>query len=309
MKALENKREKQEEFPEMSMRQRSDIRARKRKKQLRLRWIIMNSIIALCIILGVLVVKAISLNRENTRKEAAKEAAAEKKKNTAKQTPVPTATPTPAPVGSERWLRKDLDPSKPMIAMTFDDGPYSPVTEKILDVFEQNNGKATFFCVGSRVAEYASSVQRAYNMGCEIASHTYSHVYLTRLKAKGIKKEQNKTNKAIRNIIGCEPTALRPPGGFVNAKVRKNMKVPMICWSVDSEDWKSRNTKKVLKRCKKLEDGDIVLMHDLYPTTAKAVKKLVPRLVKQGFQLVTVDELFYYKGIPIKAGELHFSGK
>lgn len=193
--------------------------------------------------------------------------------------------------------------------MTFDDGPYSPVTEKILDVFEQNNGKATFFCVGSRVAEYASSVQRAYNMGCEIASHTYSHVYLTRLKAKGIKKEQNKTNKAIRNIIGCEPTALRPPGGFVNAKVRKNMKVPMICWSVDSEDWKSRNTKKVLKRCKKLEDGDIVLMHDLYPTTAKAVKKLVPRLVKQGFQLVTVDELFYYKGIPIKAGELHFSGK
>lgn len=144
----------------------------------------MNSIIALCIILGVLVVKAISLNRENTRKEAAKEAAAEKKKNAAKQTPVPTATPTPAPVGSERWLRKDLDPSKPMIAMTFDDGPYSPVTEKILDVFEQNNGKATFFCVGSRVAEYASSVQRAYNMGCEIASHTYSHVYLTRLKAE-----------------------------------------------------------------------------------------------------------------------------
>ena len=80
MKALENKREKQEEFPEMSMRQRADIRARKRKKQLRLRWIIMNSIIALCIILGVLVVKAISLNRENTRKEAAKEAAAEKRK-------------------------------------------------------------------------------------------------------------------------------------------------------------------------------------------------------------------------------------
>jgi len=109
MKALENKREKQEEFPEMSMRQRADIRARKRKKQLRLRWIIMNSIIALCIILGVLVVKAISLNRENTRKEVAKEAAAEKKKNAAKQTPVPTATPTPAPVGSERWLRKDLD--------------------------------------------------------------------------------------------------------------------------------------------------------------------------------------------------------
>lgn len=309
MKLPENKRERPTKFPEMSMRQRAEIGEKNRKKQLRLRWIVLNSIIALCIILAVLVVKAVSLNRENARKEAAKVAAVEKKKKEAKQTPAPTATPTPAPVGSERWLRKDLDPSKPMIALTFDDGPYSPVTEKILDVLEQNNGKATFFCVGSRVSGYASSVLRAYNMGCEIASHTYSHVYLTGLKAKKIKKEQSKTNKAIRNIIGCEPTALRPPGGFVNAKVRKNMKVPMICWSVDSEDWKSRNTKKILKRCKKLEDGDIVLMHDLYPTTAKAVKKLVPRLVKQGFQLVTVDELFYYKGIPIKAGELHFSGK
>ena len=151
MKALENKREKQEGFPEMSMRQRADIRARKRKKQLRLRWIIMNSIIALCIILGVLVVKAISLNRENTRKEAAKEAAAEKKKNAAKQTPVPTATPTPAPVGSERWLRKDLDPSKPMIAMTFDDGPSSNVTPMVLDTLKAENIKATFFLLGSRV--------------------------------------------------------------------------------------------------------------------------------------------------------------
>lgn len=309
MKLQENDRRRQPKFPEMSMRQRADILQRNRKKQLRLRWIVLNSALALCIILAVLVVKAVSLHRESVQKEAAKVAAIEKKKKAAKQTPVPTATPTPTPVGSERWLRKDLDPSKPMIAMTFDDGPYSPVTEKILDVFEKYNGKATFFCVGSRVSEYASSVQRAYNMGCEIGSHTYSHVYLTGLKAKGIKKEQNKTNKAIRNIIGCEPTALRPPGGFVNAKVRKNMKVPMICWSVDSEDWKSRNTKKILKECKKLEDGDIVLMHDLYPTTAKAVKKLVPRLVKKGFQLVTVDELFYYKGIPIKAGELHFSGK
>jgi peptidoglycan/xylan/chitin deacetylase (PgdA/CDA1 family) len=83
----------------------------------------------------------------------------------------------------------------------------------------------------------------------------------------------------------------------------------MVCWDVDSEDWKSRNTKKILQRCKSIEDGDIVLMHDLYPTTAAAVKKLVPQLKKKGYQLVTVDELFYYKGIQTEAGQVYYSGK
>ena len=83
----------------------------------------------------------------------------------------------------------------------------------------------------------------------------------------------------------------------------------MVCWNVDSEDWKSRNTKKVLKRCNSIQDGDIILMHDLYPTTAKAVATLVPKLRKKGFQLVTVDELFYYKGIKAEAGKVYYSGK
>lgn len=98
-------------------------------------------------------------------------------------------------------------------------------------------------------------------------------------------------------------------GGAVNDKVKKNVKVPMVCWNVDSEDWKSRNTKKILERCHSIGDGDIVLMHDLYPTTARAVAKLVPQLKKKGFQLVTVDELFYYKGIKTEGGSVYFSGK
>lgn len=309
MKPPENEKKREDIFSEMSMRQRADISEKKIRRSIRAKLIIANSALALLIILVVLVAKVISLNHENKVQRQEKEIALEKQAKKAKATPVPTATPTIAPMGSDQWLRKDLDPNKPMVALTFDDGPYTPVTGKILDVLEKNGGKATFFCVGSRVPKYTDMVARAYNMGCEIASHTYSHVYLTKLKAKGIKGEQKKVNRVVKDIIGCEPTALRPPGGFVNAKVRKNVKVPMICWSIDSEDWKTRNTKKILKECKKIVDGDIVLMHDLYPTTAKAIEKLVPRLIKDGYQLVTVDEMFYYKGIPINAGEVHFSGK
>ena len=83
----------------------------------------------------------------------------------------------------------------------------------------------------------------------------------------------------------------------------------MMYWSIDTDDWKWRNAAKVLSECKNAKDGDIILMHDLYPSTAEAVKKLVPRLKKKGYQLVTVDEMFYYKGIKAKAGKVYASGR
>ncbi|MCI5502340.1 MAG: polysaccharide deacetylase family protein [Lachnospiraceae bacterium] len=224
-------------------------------------------------------------------------------------TPVPTPTPTKEPEGKEKWLRKDLDPDKPMVALTFDDGPYSPVTDKILKTLKKYDARATFFTVGNRISTYESSVKKAYEQGNQIASHTYSHVYLTQISNKKIKKELARSNKAIKKAIGCGFDTLRPPGGMVNDSMKKVINVPMIYWSVDTEDWSSRNTDKILAKCKSIKDGDIVLMHDLYPTTANAVKKLVPRLVKKGYQIVTIDELFYYKGIDAKGGVVYFSGR
>lgn len=224
-------------------------------------------------------------------------------------TPVPTPTPTKEPEGKEKWLRKDLDPDKPMVALTFDDGPYSPVTDKILKTLKKYDARATFFTVGDRISTYESSVKKAYEQGNQIASHTYSHVYLTEISNKKIKKELARSNKAIKKAIGCDFDTLRPPGGMVNDRMKKVINYPMIYWSVDTEDWSSRNTDKILAKCKSIKDGDIVLMHDLYPTTANAVKKLVPRLVKKGYQIVTIDELFYYKGIDAKGGVVYFSGR
>ena len=196
-----------------------------------------------------------------------------------------------------------------MVALTFDDGPYTPVTEKILRTLKKYDQKATFFCVGNRVGKYSASVLKAYQQGCQIGSHTYGHVILTKLKKKNIRQQINYANLEVRKVIGYPATVLRPPGGLVNAKVCNSVNVPMICWSIDSEDWKSRKKKKVLERCKYISDGDIVLMHDLYPSTAEAVETLVPKLQKKGYLMVTVDELFYYKGIKLENGKVYYSGK
>ncbi len=295
-----------------SLRERARDSMLRRRKQVRTRIIMMNAALAILIVMCVLVVKLISLNKPGGSKDeenAVQTVQAEKQKKKASPTPKPTPTPTPEPQGADRWLRKDLDADKPMVALTFDDGPYAPVTTKILKVAKKYDAKVTFFAVGNRLNTYKDTVKKAYEQGCQIASHTYEHQILTKVGPKQIKSQVSRVNTVLNKLIGCKTTALRPPGGGVNDTVRKYVGLPMICWNVDTEDWKSRNSTKVLSRCKNIADGDIVLMHDLYPSTANAVAKLIPRLVKKGFQLVTVDELFYYKGIKLENGKVYFDAK
>ncbi|MCH5267120.1 MAG: polysaccharide deacetylase family protein [Lachnospiraceae bacterium] len=274
--------------------------------------IITNAAIALGIIIVVLAVKAIMLDTPQAQKKGQKndkqplKVAAEE---TAAPTPEITPEPTPEPQGKDRWIRKNLDASKPMVALTFDDGPYTKVTGRILKALQKSNGRATFFVVGSRLDMYKDTLLQEYQQGNQIGSHTYDHKDLSEMSAKKIKSEINKTNKLVRGVIGIDTTALRPPYGNVSSTMRKTIKTPMYYWSVDSEDWKSRNANKVVKRCKKIQDGDIVLMHDLYPSTAEAVEKLAPYLTKKGFQLVTIDELFYYKKIQTKPGKVYYSAQ
>lgn len=306
---------------QISLRERSMPAHMKRRREVRSKLIFLNSAVALIVIMVVLIVKVVSLQSSASPKVksasvAKSDTVAEKNKNTGeKDIREEEASPTPAPTaaavsGADKWIRKDLNKNKPMIALTFDDGPYTPVTKRILAALEKHQSKATFFWVCNRIPRYEESVRQAYNQGCQVASHTYEHVILTELKKKkSIVAQVDKANREVKRVIGCEVTALRPPGGAVNSKVRKSVKLPMICWDVDSEDWKSRNAKKILQRCKSVKDGDIILMHDLYPATAKAVEKLVPQLKKKGFQLVTIDELFYYKGITLKAGCVYYSGQ
>lgn len=312
---LQNHEEEKGSSLQGSLRERAVVSKKRRQKQLRTRLILLNSAVALVVIMVVLVFKLVSLNDQDSLAGAKNKKQAEQKAESVKQKKEPQKTQqkeskpviqqTEPVTGADKWIRKDLDKEKPMIALTFDDGPYTPTTKRILNALKKVDGAATFFWVGNRVKDHERVVKQAYNQGCQIASHTYEHKYLTKLKVKKIRQQISKTDLAFKKVIGTKSTALRPPGGFVNSKVCKTVEVPMICWSVDSEDWKSRKASAVVRSCKKVKDGDIVLMHDLYSSTAEAVERLAPYFKKKGFQLVTVDELFYYKGVKAKAGKVY----
>lgn len=202
-----------------------------------------------------------------------------------------------------------INPKKKMVALTYDDGPYTPVTNQILDVLEEYNGRATFFVVGSRVSTYKDCIKREAALGCEIGNHTYNHTILTSVSASTIQSEISKTNDAVKKITGKAPAIVRTPGGAVNSTVRANVKYPMFNWSVDTLDWKNRNSSSVVSSIKNnVRDGSIVLMHDLYGSTGDATEVIVPWLVKNGYQLVTVSELMAVKGIDVEKGQLYTRG-
>lgn len=199
---------------------------------------------------------------------------------------------------------RQLDPSKPMIALTYDDGPQASVGNRIMDVMNQYGQKCTFFVVGSRVPSYATEMRRMADEGFEIANHTQDHKYLHQLSAAQIQSQMNQCSNIIESTTGVRPTIMRPPGGFRNSTMAANVGMPIIMWSIDTNDWKHRNTQTTVNAVLgKVKDGDIVLMHELYSSTAAATEQLVPALVGQGYQLVTVSELAHYKGRSLSAGQ------
>ena len=210
---------------------------------------------------------------------------------------------------SKKMSVRVLDPKKKLIALTFDDGPYAPVTNRILDTLEKYGGKATFFVVGSRVETYKDCIKRASKLGCEIGCHTYNHAILTRLSAKEIKKEISSSVKPIEKYSGKKVKIVRAPGGAVNDTVKKSVPYPLVNWSIDTFDWQHRNTATTVSKIKaSAKDGAIVLMHDLYVPTGEAAVQIIPWLVSQGYQLVTVSELFELKGINAAKGNLYTHG-
>ena len=192
-----------------------------------------------------------------------------------------------------------VDPSKPMIALTFDDGP-SGATSRILDALEANGGRATFFMVGNRMRSYPSVINRMVALGCEPASHTWDHSYLTKLSEGQILSNLNQVDDTLQSIAGVRTVIVRPPGGYINDASKAALAkrgTPAVLWSIDTLDWKTRNAQKTIDTVlSNVKDGDIILMHDLYETSADAAAVLIPELKNRGYQLVTVSELASYRG-------------
>ena len=200
-----------------------------------------------------------------------------------------------------------IDPNKKMIALTFDDGP-GPYTTTIVNCLKKYDARATFFVVGVQVGKYPDALKAAYDSGCEIGNHSYSHPILTRLNYAGIRTELIKTDEKVKNITGQSTIIMRPPGGAVNSTVKMAVGKPIIQWSIDTLDWKTRSKAQTVKTVmSQVEDGDIILMHDIHKPTMEAALELIPRLKKEGYQLVTVSELAEYRGYTLQNGNAYFS--
>ncbi len=195
-----------------------------------------------------------------------------------------------------------LDLTKPMVALTFDDGPKSDVGNALMDALEAVDGRGTFFVVGERLEEHKEELQRMVDNGHEIANHSWDHdLSLTNKGVDYIRSEFSKTDDKLRELVGIETTLVRLPGGKITDDVKSAVSKPMIYWSLDTEDWKSRNAQAVEAKVDgHVTDGDIVLMHELYSSTEEACQEIIPRLHNEGFQLVTVSELIQFRNATVE---------
>ncbi len=185
-----------------------------------------------------------------------------------------------------------LDPNKKHVALTFDDGPHNSVTPQILDLLAKHDAHATFFVLGNRVEFHPELLVRIMKEGHEIGNHSWSHPQLTNLSEAEVKAQISKTNDEIEKIIGEKAKFIRPPYGAVNEMTRQYIDFPIINWTVDPKDWKSRDSEAVFLEVKKqVFDGAIILMHDIYPSTADALANVLVWLDEEGYQVVTVSDL------------------
>ncbi len=241
--------------------------------------------------------------------EAAQQAAAEEAaRQAAEEAAKKAAEEAARQVAAQQEGGRVIDPSRPMVALTYDDGPQPSVGNRIMDCMAQYGGRATFFMVGERVGAYTSEVRRMVAEGHEVANHSMNHKYLQKQGVAEIQAQVNQCNDAIEAACGVRPRLMRLPGGNYNATVLANTHMPMIQWNIDTKDWKTKNAQQTIQTVlSQVKDGDIILMHELYGATGDASMQLIPELTNRGFQLVTVSEMAAAKGYTLEAGKLYSS--
>lgn len=181
---------------------------------------------------------------------------------------------------------------KPSIAITFDDGPSSRYTGRLLDGLKERNVKASFFLIGENAEENPELVERIYKEGHLIGNHTYSHVQMTHLSEEAAVGEIERTDQVISAITGEHVAYMRPPFGAWQRELEVRMEVLPVLWSVDPLDWTTENVDEIVSKVvTEVEEGDIILLHDCYASSVEAALRIVDILQKEGYEFVTVDRL------------------
>lgn len=179
---------------------------------------------------------------------------------------------------------------------------------RILDTLQAYGGRATFFIVGSRVNDYKDTLKRIRDSGSEIGNHTFNHKNLEKISPEEVTSQIEMTNDAVEAVTGFRPKLVRVPYGAFKGQVPGLVSYPMIQWNIDTQDWSSKDKDAIAASVlSQARDGSIILMHDLYSATAEAFETVIPLLAAQGYQFVTVSEMYAAKGVPLEAGQVYFN--
>ena len=205
--------------------------------------------------------------------------------------PIEMGTTIQNTIKVKKIKNKVIDPNKKMIALTFDDGP-SKYTDKIINLLNKYDANGTFFVLGNKVEMYKETLIKMVEQGSEIGNHSYNHKWLIKLNKDEFINQVNQTQSILKNTIGYTPTLLRPTYGSVNDEIKNNTTLDIVLWNIDTLDWKLKNYRDIANRVvEKVDDGDIVLMHDIHERTLKALEIILPKLKEEEYQFVTVSEL------------------
>ena len=184
-----------------------------------------------------------------------------------------------------------INTNKKLVAITFDDGP-GPYTNKLLDILNANKAHATFFMLGNNLEKYRSVVLNVYNSGNEIGYHSYAHTNFKRQDIATIKSELDQSNAILKSITGTTFSLIRPPYGSLNSKIKEELDASFILWSVDTEDWRHKDSEYLLNYVlENIYAGAIILFHDIHTSSVDAMAKILPYLYVEGYQVVTVSDL------------------
>ena len=194
----------------------------------------------------------------------------------------------------------DPTQKRPMLALTFDDGP-GEYTQELLDCLEENNAHATFFMLGQNVSVYPDAPKRMLEIGCEIGSHSWDHTQLTTIDLDAAKQFSD-TDNALIEACGQAASVARAPYGDGNTDIYNTVAKPFFMWSLDTEDWKLMDADADYDAVMNgdLTDGSIILMHDIHQPSVQAAIRFIPELVAKGYKLVTVSEMAEAKNVDLQ---------
>lgn len=199
-----------------------------------------------------------------------------------------------------------VEPQPKLLALTFDDGPRRATTAKLLEGLDQRGVQATFFLIGKQIEGNEDLIRQMANSGHQIGIHTFDHVEPQTLSPAELTDQLTRTREALRAIVGDRAFYFRPPYGLVNDNIRACAGSPIILWSVDPEDWHNRSVQREINHIvTHVQDGDIILMHDIFDQSVDAALQLIDRLRREGYVFVTVDDLLLSRGIIPQTGTVY----